>query len=305
MISNSHQSPPNKIKPLNTPKSVPLQSLSTYQDFQIKRPKNTTAFNFSWRYDYSKYTHGIGIKMQFKLLKALKHRKCLKKADLTSFQMNELRLNHTVSESIYKKIAKVKNLSVMRIVYFDHEKDYFTDKWLRHFTLLENLNYGLIVDANFDPDENFICKKFNDPLGHLKYCPKVQSLSLDIAGASCYFDQVFIKFGCFPTSLKHLSIKSSLNLHELNLPLQKLQKIQSLSVSLFAEHLIHYMNVLSALPLLENLNLVIYSPGDSMNLELAHEFLAIWKIITAKKRLKRLHLALGSNFPTFQEVFSP
>jgi len=292
-----HNSQPKKIKPLHTPQVVVIQNSHTYQDFLIQRPKNAVAFKFSWQDTYCESLRAPEKKAQAKLLEALKLLKSLKEVDLTDFRAHEFGLSRALSESIFQKIAKVKSLSVMRYTYFPHKKTVVTAKWLKYFAGLQDLNYGLSADVYFPADEEEGGEtEFNDPLQHLKYCPKVQALNLDIFREGCSSDSISLKFGYFPTSIKHLYFISSFDHDQLNLPLEKLQQLQSVNIDPSPDPWSHYMTALSNLLHLENFDLTFQPDFPS-------GFLDTWRKLTAKKQLKRLHLSLGFHFPTTQEIF--
>ena len=173
----------SRIKPLLN-HQVLISSLSTYQDFLIKRPKSALTFKFSAQESEFRRSKNKFSQVQAKLLKALEFAKPLRKVDLKRTELQKDRFRKNKLLLILKKISKVKVLSVVRILR-EGEQENVIEKSLRHFKDIQHLSYKSMLPVRYGREVDAEDCDCEFPFKNLRYCLKLQKLLLGDS-SRCY-----------------------------------------------------------------------------------------------------------------------
>jgi len=291
-----------KIKPLFA-RSITLQNLSKYQDLIKRRYKTTLNFRFTCPEKPSYYAPVDDKITQKKAFKALKFLKVIKKADLSGLNIHVHLISPIRTLALFKRISKVKSLSVLNKRTSSNLYKTFSEEWLRYLPALRHLNYELAAESYASREvleKTKTARERDHPLEDIKYCPKIQSLKVKVPNYATPFFKAIYDFKQYPATIKRLSISPEFTLPEdPNSSIECLKNLQSLQMKFnqasCPSFIVRNMNSLAKLENLQEL-------GLQFSKQMIPDVYTAFGKISERGILKKLKLNFGSDVPKFEGV---
>lgn len=288
--------PPPGVKPLFIHR-IQIQNGFKYRDFHRRRYKETVKYKFTYPKEQDvKKTQ----KHLFRILKLTKFANTINFFDL---KLREEWINQRLQLSIFKKISKTENISFKTSRSYQELSDKFVEKGLKYLSRIRRLFYVFEIGWSRRETQNPILKGIKNPLRTLRYCPKIQSVTIKIPPLpyalpppNCFRD-----FSQYPHQLKHLVIQEKFPLAKPITSLNSLKNLKSIHVP-FGKY--HPDNIVNALDGLSNLTCL---EEMSLNFEgfLTPEIYTSFAKITDRGILKKLFLQLDFPLSEFTDLLSP